>query len=117
MAKYNRHMTKKIIKSILWIVAFYRAVVQAVLLFGKICGSCKRPQRSRYWGYTQVLRQVTGKQVRRRRYGTFQGEGDERVLKAAGTQGVHTYIDRRQATVAQWVDLLPVFEVYERETG
>ena len=27
------------------------------------------------------------------------------------------YIEQRQATVAQWVALRPLFEVYERETG
>ena len=27
------------------------------------------------------------------------------------------YVDRRQATVAEWVDLRPIFDVCVRETG
>ena len=37
------------------------------------------------------------------------------MLKAAGTQHIRTYIDRRQATVVQWVDLRPIFEVFAQE--
>ena len=37
--------------------------------------------------------------------------GSESILKAVGNQDVRMYIDRRQATVAQWVALRPIFEV------
>ena len=63
------------------------------------------------------LRQVTGKHTRMQQYGTWRREGDESVLKAAGTQNIRTYINRRQATVAQWVDLWPIFEVFTQDTG
>ena len=33
------------------------------------------------------------------------------LLHGAGTQSLRTYMDRRQVTVAEWVDLRPVFEV------
>ena len=63
------------------------------------------------------LRQVTGKRERRRQDGTWRQEGAESVLKAAGTQDIRTYINRRQAKVAQWVAVRPIFEICVRETG
>ena len=39
------------------------------------------------------------------------------MLRASGIQTAATYIFLRQGTVAQWVDLRPVFEVYSREKG
>ena len=43
--------------------------------------------------------------------------GTEGTLKAAGTQLARIYIERQQATVAQWVALRPLFEVCTRKTG
>ena len=43
--------------------------------------------------------------------------GAEGVWEAAGMQLEMTYIGRRQATVAQWVVLHPLFEVCARKTG
>ena len=43
--------------------------------------------------------------------------GEEGVREAAGTQLARTYIERRQATVDQWVALRPLFEVFTMETG
>ena len=40
----------------------------------------------------------------------------ETVLEKAGTQPLITYIARSQSTVAVWVSLLPILEVYDRET-
>ena len=42
---------------------------------------------------------------------TWRQEGEERVLKAAGTHAVRTYTNRIHATMAQWVDLQPIFKV------
>ena len=52
-----------------------------------------------------VLRQVTGKQAKVRLDGTLQWERAESALKAEGTQTIRKYTNKRQATVAQWVDL------------
>ena len=41
----------------------------------------------------------------------------EVVQEAAGTQSAMTYIERRQATVDQWVALRPPFEACARDTG
>ena len=35
----------------------------------------------------------------------------EGIQEAAGTQSVSIYIERRQVTVEQWVDIRPLFEV------
>ena len=38
-------------------------------------------------------------------------EGGGVLLQAAGAQPLQTYIDRRQATVAEWVETRNIFEV------
>ena len=43
--------------------------------------------------------------------------GKEGVQVEAGTQLARMYIDQRQTTVAQWVALRLLFEVFVRETG
>ena len=63
------------------------------------------------------LRQVTQKQERQRRDGSRHKVTEEAVLQGAGTQSLRTYVDRRQATVAEWVALRPIFDVSVRETG
>ena len=37
-----------------------------------------------------------------------------RVLKEAGTQALGTYIDKRQATVAEWVALMKILDICDR---
>ena len=39
------------------------------------------------------------------------------MREAAGTQSSMIYIGRRQATVAQWIALRPIFEVFAGEIG
>ena len=39
------------------------------------------------------------------------------MLQAAGTKPLREYIDKRQATVAEWVALWTIFEVFAKETG
>ena len=47
---------------------------------------------------------------------TWKGSAAESLLKEAGTQKVGTYVDKQQTTVAEWVALIPIYEVYDRET-
>ena len=63
------------------------------------------------------LRQVTRLKAKRLKDGSWQKVASDRVLQGAGTQPLQTYIGRRQATVAEWVALRPIFEVYAKETG
>ena len=39
------------------------------------------------------------------------------MLQAAGTKPLRDYINKRQATVAEWVALQPIFEVCAKEKG
>ena len=61
--------------------------------------------------HMEFLWQVTGKHEKRQLYGTWWQEGAESVLKAKGVNTISTYINKRQATVVQWVVLQPIFEV------
>ena len=40
----------------------------------------------------------------------------EKFLKEAGTQSLGAYIDKRQATVAEWVALRPILKICDKET-
>ena len=48
---------------------------------------------------------------------TGEREGPDREMKAAGTNFLREYINKRQATVAEWVALWPIFEVCAEVTG
>ena len=91
---------------------FYRAVVQAVLLFSSdawvLLAAMERTAEGTQSGF---LQQIRGKRARRRADRTWFTTAAEEVREAAGTQSVTTYIGRRQGTVVQWVALRPVFEV------
>ena len=67
--------------------------------------------------YTEFLRMITGKRVKQLEDGTWETQGVEGIREAAGTQRASIYIERRQATVAQWVPLCTLFKVCTRETG
>ena len=62
-------------------------------------------------------RQITGKRLVRQEGGTWRKVTAEKVLEKAGIQSLGTYIDRRQAIVAECVALCPILEVCDRETG
>ena len=46
---------------------------------------------------------------------TWRKVSEETVLEKSGTQPLGTYIDRRQATVAEWVALRPILEVCDKK--
>ena len=60
---------------------------------------------------------ITGKRDKQLEDGTWETQGVEGIQEAAGNQSARIYIEQRQATVAQWVELRPLFEVCTRETG
>ena len=53
----------------------------------------------------------------KRKVGTWRQVAADKVLEKSGTKSVGVCIDRRQATVAEWVALRPILEVCGRETG
>ena len=59
-----------------------------------------------------LLKQIMGQRSVRKRDGTWQCVEAEKVLKKAGTQSLGEYIDKQQATAAEWVELRPILEVY-----
>ena len=63
------------------------------------------------------IRKMTGHMEKRQRDGTWRSEAVAKVLKEAGTKTLGAYIDKRQATVAEWVALRPILEIFYRETG
>ena len=92
---------------------FYCAVVQVVLLFGAETWVLSAPMAKKLEGvHVGFLRQVT-----RLKDGSWQKVALDKVLREGGTQPLQTYIGRRQATVAEWVALRPIFEVCAKETG
>ena len=60
------------------------------------------------------LRQVTGQKAKRQREDTWISVAAVRVLKEAVTQILGEYIDNRQATVAEWVVLRPILDIFDR---
>ena len=74
---------------------FYRAVVQAVLLYGSETWVLLAAMQRKVEGvHTGFLRQITGKRVRRQRDGTWETPGAEGVREASGTQSARIYISR-----------------------
>ena len=83
---------------------FYRAVIQAFLLF--VLESWVMPYvmirmvESTHVGF---LFNITGKRVRWQADRLWETSAAKEVLRVARMQSATTYIGRRKATVAQWV--------------
>ena len=63
------------------------------------------------------LRKITSQMEVRQEDGTWRQVASEKVPEKSRTQYLGTYIDRRQATVVEWVALRPILDVCDRETG
>ena len=63
------------------------------------------------------LRKVKGVKDRRLGDETWKKEEVYRVLQAEGTKPIWEYINKRQAMVAGWVALWPIFEVCAKDMG
>ena len=61
--------------------------------------------------HTEFLLISTGKREKQLGDGTWETPGAEDIREASGTQLSRIYMERRQATAAQWVALRPLFEV------
>ena len=97
---------------------FYRAVVHAVLIFGEetwiLLAAMSRKTEGMHLGF---FRQVTGKKDKCQRGKTWRSAAAAKVLKESGTQTLGEYIDKRQATVTEWVLLRPILDTCDMETG
>ena len=67
--------------------------------------------------HVRFLRQIMRQREVPRKDRTFWKVSAGNVLKKEVTQYLGAYIDRRQATVAEWVALQPILEVCDREMG
>ena len=63
------------------------------------------------------LRRIMRPREVRQKHRTCRKVAADTVLEKAGTQTLGTYIDRRQATVEEWVVLRLILEVCDRDTG
>ena len=80
----------------------YRAVIQAVVLFGAENWVLSAPMAQRLKGVrVGFLRQVTNIKKKILKDGLWQKVAAYRVLQGVGTQPLQTYLDSRQATVAE----------------
>ena len=97
-------------------VNFYRAVIQAVFLFGEETWVLLAPMAQRLEGFhVGFLRQVKKLKSKRRKNGLWRKVAADKVLQGSGTQPLETYLDRRHETVAEWVTLQPIFKACVRE--
>ena len=89
---------------------FYRAVAQAVLLFGLYTWVLLEVmERKLERTHTGFLRQITGKRSERKEEGMWVNTRAEVVWGAAGNQSEMTYTGRRNGTMAQWVGAVADF--------
>ena len=96
----------------------YHSVVQVVLFFGADTWVILAPTSQRLDGvHLGFLQQVTKSKANRLRDRLWRKAAAKKVPQGAGAQPLRTYLDRRQATVAEWVVLRPIFGVHARKTG
>ena len=93
-------------------IALHISVVPEVLLFRAEIWVLSTDVENRLAGiHKDFLLQERGIWANRSSGGTWQQEGAESVLEAAGTQDVKMCVNRRQSAAAQRVSLRPIFEV------
>ena len=97
---------------------FYRAVVQAVLLFETetwvLSVAMSRNLEGLHMG---LLIPVMGKKSKRQRYRTCRSEATANGIKEAGTQTLGAYIYKRQDTGSEWVALRSILDIFDRNVG
>ena len=97
---------------------FYRAVVQAIILYGLETWVLSASMEKRIEGtHTEFLRMITGKRSNNLGDRIWETPGEEGIQEATGNQSDRICIEQKKANVAQWVALRPLFEVCARDTG
>ena len=100
------------------LASFYRAVVQAILLYESEVWVLLASMGNRIGGmHTEFLQMITGKIENQLGDETWETPGSEGIQEAAVTQLYRIYIERQQATVEQWGGIRPLFKLCTRETG
>ena len=91
---------------------FYVAVVQVILLFG-LETWVVTPNIKRISGrfYHSLARPILEKMPLQRMEGMWEYPTLGGATRAAGIEGIKTYISRRQNTVAQYIANLPIMDI------
>ena len=92
--------------------SFYRATVQAVLLFGSETWVTTPSMLRTLEGFhLRAARRMTGMMPKRKSDGSWVYPDSEKVLKEAGLRTVEHYIGVRRATVLRYVSERPIYEL------
>ena len=97
---------------------FYKAVVQAILLYGSetwvVSDSLMKRLRSYH---SRVARYLTGKHIRQNADGSWFCPPTTGVLEEAGLETVDEYIKRRRDTVRNFVMFRPLYDICRQSTA
>ena len=97
---------------------FYRAAVQAVMIFVSETWVLLAEMAKRIEGFhVGLLCQVTGKTARQQWDRTWKRKGAASVIREKGIHNFGEYINRRYTTVAEWISLRSIYKVCEKEIG
>ena len=93
---------------------FFKAVVQAVLLFGSEMWAMT-PCMGRALGSFQhiLARRITGRHPKRQGYGSREYPPLETAMEEAGFEDMKEYVLKRHNTVAQYIVTRPILDLYK----
>ena len=90
---------------------FYKATIQAILLFGSETWNLSPSAMKCLEGFhVRAARRMTGLQPRREPDGTWTYQSSEKVLEAAGLHTIQHYVEVRRNTVLKFIIDRPIFE-------
>ena len=96
---------------------FYKAVAQAVLLFGEETWVLtQRMENALDIFQSRFARRITGKQPRRKTDGSWDYPPLAEALGEEGLEGMRKSITRRQNTVAQYIATRPILDLCDQAT-
>ena len=95
----------------------YQAIIQSVLFFGAETWVLSEVMSRKLEGaHVGLLRRIMKQRSVQQKDGIWRQVEAETVIENTVTQPLGTYIDRSQATVAEWVVLCPILDVCGKET-
>ena len=98
-------------------VNFYKAVAQAVLLFGaETWVLTPRMDRDLDCFQHRVARRITGRQPRRQGGGSWYYPPSAEAMGEAGFKGIRKSVTSMQNMVAQYIEMRPILDLCERAT-
>ena len=96
---------------------FFKAVVQAVLLFGaETWVMTPRLEKALEIFMPGDARRITGNQPRRGGDGKLTYHPPKEAMREAGFEGIRKAVTRKQNTVAQYIAKQPILDLCERTT-